>query len=230
VNRGDTEVVRLPVPDATKNVRRREIVATLKKDGSAQLDVALDTVGTAAAGWRRRFHADSTRRDRVTEELGGEFPGFELLSGADSLTSSNMDDLEQPVAIKLRGSASRFGRQEGANVSVSVTPSFRLTPTYASLSTRKLAVKLPPLGTLSDTFIVKLPAGAKVVSAPPRAEGQSAFGSYSVTVEEQPSKITVKSRVTLTTMTISPDAYAAWKQFSADVDSALTPRLVVEAP
>ena len=230
LNRGDTEVVHLPVPDPVRNARRREIVATVRKDGSALLEVALDTQGVAAAGWRRRFHADSTRRDRVTEELGGEFPGFELLAGAESVTGSNMDDLEQPVSIKIRASASRFGRQEGSNLSVPVTPSFRLTPTYASLSTRKLPVKLPPLGTLDDTFVVKLPASAKVVSAPPRAEGMGPFGSYSVTVEEQPSKVIVKSRVTLTATTIPPENYAAWKQFTADVDSALTPRLVIGSP
>jgi len=197
---------------------------------AAQLEVAVGTEGTAAAGWRRRFHADSTRRDRVTEELGGEFPGFELIPGADAVSSSNMDDLELPVSIKIRAAASRFGREEGANLSVPVTPSFRLTPTYASLTTRTLAVKLPPLGTLADTFVLKLPAGAKVVSAPSHAEGTGPFGSYSVTVEEQPSKIIVTSRVTLTVTKVAPENYAAWKQFSADVDSALTPRLVIGFP
>ncbi|HEX7669074.1 MAG TPA: DUF3857 domain-containing protein [Polyangiaceae bacterium] len=227
VNHGETEVVHLPVPDPVRNARHREIVATVHKDGSAQLEVNLDTQGVAAAGWRRRFHADSTRRDRVTEELGGEFPGFELLPGPEAVTGSNMDDLELPVSIKIRASASRFGREEGSNLSVPVTPSFRLSPTYASLSTRKLSVRVPPLGTLDDTFIVKLPPGAKIVSAPPRVVGTGPFGSYSVTVEEQPSKVVVKSRVTVTATTIPPEKYVAWKQFTAEGDSALTPRLVI---
>jgi hypothetical protein len=230
VNQGNAELVHLPYPDPEKNARRREVVATVKKDGSAQLDVSLETAGTAAAGWRRRFHAESTRRDRVTEELGGEFAGFSLLAGAQSLVASDLDDLERPVSLKVHAAASRFARPEGDVVSVPVTPNFRLTPTYGSLTSRHLPLKIPPIGTIDDTFVVKLPPGSKVQSVPSAAQGTGPFGSYSVTVTEEPSKITVKSKVTLTATKVMPDAYPAWKQFAADVDSALTPRLVVGVP
>ena len=227
VNQGKSELVRLPVPDPAKNVRKRDVVATLKRDGSAQLELALDTRGTAASSWRRRFHAASTRRDRVTEELAQEFPGFELEKGAAAVTTNDMDDLEVPVSIKLRASASRFGRKEGEALSVPVTPGFRLTPTYASLSTRRLPVKVPPFGAIDDTFVVKLPAGQRVISLPHKAAGTSPFGSYEVTAEVDDAKVTVRSKVALTAVTVPPEQYPAWKQFCGEVDSALTPRLVL---
>ncbi|HVU02063.1 MAG TPA: DUF3857 domain-containing protein [Polyangiaceae bacterium] len=230
VNEGNSELVHLPYPDPEKNVRRREVVATVKKDGSALLEVSLETAGTAAAGWRRRFHAESTRRDRVTEELGGEFAGFSLSPGAASLVASDLEDLEKPVSFKLHGAATRFARPEGDSLSIPVTPSFRLTPTYASLTSRHLPLRIPPMGTIDDTFVVKLPPGTKVLSLPPAAQGTGPFGSYAVSVTEEPQKISVKTKVTLTANVVPPDAYAAWKQFAADVDSALTPRLVVGAP
>jgi transglutaminase-like putative cysteine protease len=227
VNRGDSVLVRLPVSDPEKSVRKREVTATLRKDGSAQLDVAYTTTGTSAASWRRRFHAEGTRRDRLTEDLGGEFAGFELLPGAAGVQVSTLDDIEQPVAIKAHGVASRLARQEGQELSVPVTPGFRLTPAYASLSARKLDVKLPPLGTLDDTFVVKLPAGMHVVSAPPAAKGDGPFGSYTVSVDRDAGRVVVRTRLTLKTLVVTPDKYAAFKQFCADADAALTPRLIL---
>jgi hypothetical protein len=169
VNQGRAKLVRLPIPDPEKNVRRREITATVRKDGGAGVEISFSTEGTAAPSWRRRFHAESSRRDRMTEELGVEFQGFELAPGAAGLSTGNLDEPEQPVTIKARGNAQHFGRPEGDNVSVPVTPGFRLSPTYASLSSRRLPVRLLPLGTLDDTFVVKLPPGSRVVSAPPAA-------------------------------------------------------------
>jgi hypothetical protein len=227
VNRGDSELVRLPVAPPENSVRKRDVTATLRKDGVAQLEVAYETTGTSAAAWRRRFHADGTRRDRLTEDLAGEFAGFELAPGAGGVQVGALDDIEQPVAIKVRGTASRLGRQEGQELTVPVTPGFRLTPTYASLSTRRIAVKLPPLGTLDDTFVVKLPAGMRVVSTPPDATRDGPFGSYTVAVERDPSRVVVKTRLVVKVRNVPPEQYAAFKQFCADADSALTPRLVL---
>ena len=146
------------------------------------------------------------------------------------VTASDLDDVEGPVVVKAHGVAARLVRQEAQQQSLPVTPGFRLTPNYASLSERQLDVKLPPLGTLDDTFVVKLPPGIPVVSVPPNAHGESPFGSYSVSVEQQPAKVVVHSRLTVKAVTVRPDQYAAWKQFCADADAALTPRLVIGSP
>jgi hypothetical protein len=111
---------------------------------------------------------------------------------------------------------------------MAVTTKFRLTPTYASLSRRKLDVRILAFPTRDDTFVVKLPPGAKVVSAPPAASGDTRFGSYSVKVEQKNGQVTVKSRVAIKVNRVTPAEYAAWKKFCAEVDRALTPRLVVK--
>jgi hypothetical protein len=80
---------------------------------------------------------------------------------------------------------------------------------------------------LDDTFVIKLPAGFHVLSSPQAAQGSGPFGSYEVTVEEQPGKVTVHTRLTIKVVTVTPDAYAAWKQFCLGADAALTPRLVM---
>lgn len=228
INQGDAELIRLPRPDPEQQVRKREVVATLRRDGSAALDIELDVKGVQAPALRRRFHAESTRKDRVTEELGEEFAGFD--PAPSGITASGLDDIEQPVSMKIHGTAARFARREGSALAVPVTPSARLTPLYASLSTRKQPVHLSPIGTLDNVFVVRLPAGTKVKSLPPPAKGDTRFGSYSVTTEEQPGKIIVRSRLTVRVFDVASEDYAAWRTFCADADEALTPRLVVEAP
>ena len=163
----------------------------------------------------------------MTEDLGGEFQGFELAPGPAGLSTGNLDDPEQSVSIKARGTALHFGRPEGDSISVPMTPSFRLSPTFASLSSRRLPVRLLPLGSLDDTFVAKLPPGFRIVSSPQAASGTGPFGSYSVTVEEQPGKVVVHTRLTIKVVTVPPENYVAWKQFCRSADAALTPRLVI---
>jgi hypothetical protein len=227
VNEGASKLVRLPQAPPEENVRRRRIAATLGPDGSAALEVEHEVIGVHAPSWRRHYHAAGTQTERVTEELGGEFPGFDLRAGGAGISAENLGDFEQPVRLTARGTASRFARREGTHLSTPVTPPIRLTPSYASLSKRKTDVKLPPIGTIEDTFVVKLPHRSRVVSAPEPKRAESPFGSYSVEVEVEPAQVTVKSRIVVRASVITPKQYAAWQQFCADVDQALTPRLVV---
>ncbi len=228
INEGDAKLVHLPNADPTKNVIQRNATATLSANGDAKLELSYVTRGTSAAEWRFRYHADATRRERINNDLGREFPGFSIQAGKAGIVASDLEDLEKPVKISVQGTAQGFARKEGNQLSMAVTTKVRLTPTYASLSQRKLDVRILAYPTREDTFVVKLPAGAKVVSAPPAASGSTRFGSYSVKVEQESGQVTVKSHVEIKVNRVTPAEYAAWKTFCADVDRALTPRLVVK--
>jgi hypothetical protein len=110
---------------------------------------------------------------------------------------------------------------------MSVTPSLRLGPTHASLSTRRLPVEVSPIGTIDDTFVLKVPPGLRVLTTPTDVHADGPFGAYSVKSELLPGKVVVRSRVTIRASTIPPDRYAAWRLFCAEVDAAFTPRLVM---
>jgi len=81
--------------------------------------------------------------------------------------------------------------------------------------------------TRDDTYRVKLPPGAKVVSAPLEVSHQSAFGAYSVSLEQKPGEVVVHSRLEVKATRIKPREYAAWKKFCADADQALSHRLIL---
>lgn len=227
VNQGDAKLTQLPAADPEKNFVRRAVVAKLSPSGDAKLEMTYTTGGFVSADWRRRYHAQSTLRDRVNSDLGGEYPGFEIAAGPHGIETSNLGDASAPVRVHVRGRAATFARREGNELSMPVTSSLRLTPTFASLSARTQDVVTQGFSTTEDSVTVELPPGAQIVSAPVTTRGESPFGSYSVEVTSEKDQVRVKSRIAVRVARISPAEYPKWKRFCEEADRALTPRLVV---
>lgn len=227
INEGAAEIVTLPRHDPARNVVERQITAALDASGSAKLDLRYVTRGVDAPGWRDRYHAEGSRRDRVAGDLGREFPGFVLGTGAPGLVA-HLDDVEKPVQIEAHGNAPGLARKEGKGLTLPVTTSTRLTPAFAALSRRTQAVRLLAFSTVDDVFTVKLPTGWHVSSAPPAAKVESRFGSATVEVEQRDGQVIVKSRVAIKVDRVEPAEYAEWQAFCAEVDRVLSPRLTVE--
>jgi len=131
VNRGNTELVHVPLADPAKNFVRREVKATLAKSGEAKLEFDYTTGGYNAPEWRSQYLSEATRDERINNDLGREFPGFEIAPGGQGIQTSDLTKVEEPVHIKVRGSAPSFARREGKQLSMAVTDAFRLTPDYA---------------------------------------------------------------------------------------------------
>jgi hypothetical protein len=227
VNQGDAKLVTLPEADSEKDVIERKINAVLQRDGSAKLDIEYRTRGTSAAEWRREYHAEATRRERIGADMGREFPGFSLLEGNAGLETSDLESLEQPVEIKIHGKAPGFARREGDQLHVAATTGVRLTPRYASLSQRTQDVRILGFATQVDSFTVKLAPGMRVVSVPAKTNVDNPFGSYRIDVEQQAGQVIVKSRLVVRARRITPAQYPQWQKFCAAVDRALGAPLVI---
>jgi hypothetical protein len=228
VNEGNTVVTHVPAVPPEKNFVRREVKAQVQKSGEAKLEFEYSTGGFNAPQWRSQYQSEATRIERINNDLGREFPGFEILPGAQGIQTSDLTKVEEPVHIKVRGSAPSFARHEGNQLSMAVTESFRLTPNYASLSQRRHDVRLLAFSTLEDLYTVKLPPGSKVISAPINASQDGPFGSYSVNVQTDHDQVTVSSRISVKVDRVTPKDYPAWKSFCEAADRALSPRLVIE--
>jgi tetratricopeptide (TPR) repeat protein len=228
VNEGKAELTKIPAADPEKNFVKRELSVDLDTKGSAKLEIDYSTGGYNSASWRDAYGAESTRRERMTRDLGGDFPGVSINEGAQGLVTSDLSNNEEPVKIKVRAAAPGFARNEGDTLSMPVTSGFRLTTNYASLSQRRQPVELIAFTTVDDTYRIKLPGGAKVVSAPESREGTSPFGSFSIKVEQGKGEIVVHSKLQVKASRIEPRDYQAWKRFCEDADSAFSPRLSVK--
>jgi tetratricopeptide (TPR) repeat protein len=228
VNQGKAELVQLPPAKPGQTLVKRELRAAVEAGGSAQLELSYETQGTHAAQWRQRYHAEATLRDRINQDIGREFPGFEIAPGARGVQTNDLEDVEQPVQIKVVGRAPGYARSEGKQLTVAVTPAIELTRSYASLSQRRLDVRLLAPPAVDETVVIKLPPGARVVRAPPDVSQQTPFGSYSVAVERQPGQVSVKSRLSVTATRVKPKQYKEWRRFCAQVDNAFSQRLVIQ--
>jgi tetratricopeptide (TPR) repeat protein len=228
VNEGKAKLTRIPDADPEKNFVRRELAVELDAKGSAKLDIDYATGGYNAASWRDQYSAEATRRERMTRDLGGDFPGVSINEGAQGLVTSDLTNNEEPVKIHVRAQAPGFARNEGDGLSMPVTGGYRLTPNFASLSQRRQPVDLISFATIDDTYRVKLPPGAKVISTPEERTGTSQFGSYSVKVEQARGEVVVRSKLQVKVPRIEPADYQAWKRFCEEADSAFSPRLLVK--
>jgi tetratricopeptide (TPR) repeat protein/transglutaminase-like putative cysteine protease len=228
VNEGDAKLVRLPGAHPDRNFLEKELTAKLEQSGQAKLELHYKTSGYNAAQWRDRYHAESTRRERINHDIGATFPGFMLSAGGAGIETSNLEDAEAPVWVKVQGIAPTFARREGKSLIVPVTDDFRLTPAYASLSKRNLPVAISAFSELRNTYTIELPPGSKVVSMPQPVKVDGPFGYYSLEIEATPQKVKVQSKLGVKVRRVNVSDYAAWKQFCEAADRALGAPLVVE--
>lgn len=230
VNEGKSKLVRLPDRGIADDLVKREVNAQLEADGSGSLEMHSLVTGSAAPEYRHSYEAEATRRERMTVELGREFPGLTLLPGPGGFTSDGLDDIEKDVVVDIRGRTPELARRENGKLSLSVTPALRLSPTYAALSERHRDVRLLGMPKVDEAYVVKLPAGHSVIASPQTTKGTGAFGSYSVEVDVQQNRVSVRSQLNLSKQRILPAEYANFREFCAEVDSAFGKRLVVGRP
>jgi hypothetical protein len=218
VNEGKPKLVHLPIPAASESVASKRIEAQLGADGAANLDYGISISGASASSWRQRYHAKATQKLRVQEDLSSELPGVEV----SSVTANDLEDIEQKVQIKAKGKAPAFARKDGDAWSVRVGAKEHMVRTWAPLSSRKRDMRIAALSTQENEAVLKLPQGAKVISAPRAAEGKSPFGTYAVEVDtSSPGTVRVKTVVAVTKSRISASEYGAFRAFCEQADRDL---------
>lgn len=230
INEGKSKFVTLPERGIADDRLKREITAQLEPSGAGTLEMHILASGAVAPEWRNTYEAEATRRERMTAELGREFPGLSLLPGAAGFGAEGLDDIERDVTVELRGKTPEFARREGDKLSLAVTPAVRLLDWFGTLSERRHPLRLLGVPAYDDTFVVRIPPGFVKLSGPENAAGDSPFGSYRITVESVPGKVTVHSQISLKKTRILPGEYQSFRQFCAEVDSAIGKRLLVGRP
>ncbi len=218
INEGKPKLVHLPHPPASASVTSKRLEATLAPDGSAQLDWQIDVAGVNASSFRQRFHAKATQKQRIQEDIASELPGAEIAS----VTVNDLEDIEQPVALKAKGRAATFARKDDGTWTVPVGAKAHLVSAYAPLSTRRTDVRISALETREHETVLKLPQGAKILTAPHAAKGSSPFGSFEVAVDTSvPGLVKVKTTVALTSPRVKVSEYPAFRAFCEQADREL---------
>ena len=227
VNEGKPRLVHLPDPPAAESVTRRTLEATLAPDGSSEVDWRTQVTGVRASSYRARFHAESTRKQRLEEDLSAELPGL----SPDVLEANKLEDVEAPIDLHVHGKAQLIRQEPGVHQSSApVGPGDHLVRDYAQLQGRAQDLRIDAKTTRVDTTVLHLPPGSRVVRLPEAAHGESPFGSFSVEVASEGTpgdRVTVRATttVTLSATRIRAADYPAFRAFCEKADRALGQRL-----
>jgi tetratricopeptide (TPR) repeat protein len=222
-----SRLVTLPDPPASETERKKRVRATLRMDGSANVSIQHEASGAIAAQWRLRYHGESSLRDRIGADTAQSLPGFVLDPGNAGVESDDLEQIEQPVRLRVSGKTQSFARRQGDELSVPVTPPDRFVPRFASLSQRKLDILLSYRSTIDEAWTIELPAGAKVRELPKAHALSTPFGTLRLEVNHTGNTVSVTTRVGLDKRRIAPGEYAAFVKFCEEVDRALNQRLLV---
>jgi hypothetical protein len=229
VNEGHPKLVHLPDPPASESTTTRRVDITESPDGSAQLDWRLSVTGAGAGGFRQRYHVESSRKERLSEDLGGEFAGLTLTQ----IDANNLEDIDTPVSLHVHARSPDLARHDGSTLAFPAGPRPHLVRDLAPLSARHLDVRLHAKTTAVSDWILHAPAGAHVVSAPTAAGVDSPFGSVHVTVETSGSAprtsdaVHVVTTIVLSESRILAKDYPAFRAFCEAGDRLLGQQLVV---
>lgn len=227
INAGKAKLVRLPQAPPEASSVKRQVEVTLAADGAAQLSTDMTVSGAYASQWRMRYLAEGTRRDRLTQDLSGDFGPLELATGKGSVEMNDLDNEEEAVHVRAKGKAASLARKEGDTLSVPAGPVQRLAASMASQSVRTQDILVGALSTREETWTIKLPSGMKATRVPLPLSMETPYGSFAIKVEDGAGKVTVKSTLTLKKSRILPGEYLGWRAFCEAVDRAFGQRVVV---
>ncbi|HEY1959784.1 MAG TPA: DUF3857 domain-containing protein [Polyangiaceae bacterium] len=223
INQGKPKLVHLPDPPASASTTTRKLDATLATDGSAQIDWRTTVTGVTAPSWRVRYHAESLRKDRLQEDVASDLPG----AAVQSLDAGDLENVEAPVQIHAKLKLASFGRRDQDTLSVPIGPRDHMVRDWASLSTRRLDLRVAAQTTTVTDYTIRIPTGAKVAAMPGATSAPSPFGDFKLAVESVPGGVHVTTTLAMSKTHIAASEYAAFRKWCEAVDSALGQRLVV---
>ncbi len=221
------KLVRMPEAAASASPHLRKVELGLAADGSADLRFESNVKGVHAAGWRGRYHAEGTRRERATQDLSRVFGAVEIGKDPASLVVKDSDDVEKAITLEVKGRAAVAARKEGDALSVPAAASLELVSTLATLSSRKMPLVVGGLSLSEEERTIKLPAGMKVRRLPDAVSIDNAYGTVQVDAKQEGGKVVIKSRMLLKKPRIQPAEYAGFREFCQKADDALSQRVVV---
>jgi hypothetical protein len=208
----------IPMSGVDDNGRRTTQRVVLAADGTASVEHAVTVWGGGAGTVRYRFQAPKEREERLAAAFGDVYPGVEV---ADELAPA-LGDILRPAELTatLRVPAWARGEAEARRFTVLGRES-RLASAMAGTAEREHDLVLDLPSTEDNQVRYVLPAGHKFSRLPAGKTLDTPVGQFSLEVEPQDDGAVVRSRLRLTRARITPDEYAAFRQFLRQVDASL---------
>ncbi len=219
----DVQLRRTPVLDAARERRERELRMSLRPDGSATISGSERVIGAGSSRYRNHYQAESTRVERLQEELAGFFPGLEL----ESQSFADLDDYEANVAFEYQAIAPQAARRTGSELRVAPSIFGSLLTLFAPAPTRHLPMDLGSKYSYREVRVVELGEGLSVSEMPPGGAVSSPFGRLEVRYRLVEGAVRIETEMVLLRDRVEVSEYRAYRAWVQEADALVRERLVL---
>ncbi len=219
---GSAQFRRIPVTRPDENYTRRAVKAEIGRDGVIRFSGATYTRGEDAPGLRREFEVPERRRQSFRNRLAEVFPTVRV----EEVKVDGATDLDRDVQVDFRGELSTFAGQSSLALASSWMPRAYVSA-LAPLGERTQDLFLSAPWTTEEELRFTLPVGARIASAPADSTISSRFGSAEFHYQQHRGGIDVHTRVQFRDTRISPQQYAAFRDFCAQVERSFRQEIKV---
>jgi transglutaminase-like putative cysteine protease len=215
------ELTKTPILTAEQNRRTRTLAVQLEADGSAKVDGSEEVTGSEAAGYRDYYQAEGTRAERFERNLGGLYPGVELLDQK----FEALNQLEQPVRFWYRIKVPRFGMWDGTELRFSPSALSDLVRSMARAPKRAQPLDLTSSSAYVEERLVTLPRGMRLSAMPEGGEVSSEWGKLSLRYAAERDTVKVRTEFWLTRARVAPKEYPDFRRWVEAADQLLRQRV-----
>jgi hypothetical protein len=212
----DSQVIEFPVLNPALSAMERTAKFELAFDGTLKGDVSVTRSGGAAWQMRGRMtlSSDTEQREILEKILQQDFSAFTL----NTETLNNLKQVDQPLGIQFSVTAPSYARTAGALLLVRP----RVLGSDADPlddKPRKVPVSFPRVGTWTDNFDVKIPAGYTVDDVPDPVNLDVGFATYHSEVKAQGDTLHYTRQYVLKKVELTPDQYGALRKLEGQITS-----------
>ncbi|MCM8806404.1 MAG: DUF3857 domain-containing protein [Candidatus Omnitrophica bacterium] len=206
------EIVKIPISSPEKNIRKRNIIASMDKEGNLKGEVIVIPKGMFEASLRNSFrYLKSIERERhLVKELNTLLPGTKLLS----LEITGLESLDKQLIEKYQFFTSQYGLQVTNKIIFSPVLIDKLTDlSIVSLEERKYPLRLGMNYIKEETIEYKLPENIEVETLPSSIEINESFGKYLLNIQKTKDGLLLKRILEISKTEIMPEEYIKFKEF-----------------
>lgn len=218
------ELRRTPVLPADRNRRTRTMQVELEADGGGRIEVLEEVRGNEAPGYRVTYQAEGTRAERFERTMRAVFPGLELERG---VAMEGLTRYGDPIRIRYAARVPQFAQLDADGLRLRATVLDQLTPVFARAEERRHALDLQGTSSYVEERRVRVPAGMRVLALPEGGEAESAFGRFSLRLEQGGGEIVARTELELLRDRISAEEYGAFRAWLEAVDAILRQRIAL---
>ena len=224
---GKSRLVRTPPLKAQDNWLSNKQTVSIGAQGEAQTQGEWTTRGQSAPGLRQAFAAKAGQEAAFQQQWGQAFPGIVPLA----LETGDVSKLEEPFSLRFTARIPRYAEvtPEGLRFYALGFKQNR-SASLGQLAVRRWPLDVPEPFVDSHEIVHKLLPGFRLAEPDWKAEENSPFGEFSMSVASTEGTLRINCTWKLTANRIMPEEYPAFRAWLLKVEQIQNRKLSLKKP